>query len=202
MQDRTIHNPLSGERATWIETSRESGGTRTVADFEVIPGGGVPKHRHSDHEELIEVLEGEIEVTLGAVKQTFRAGERVVIGPRAVHSWRNPSPDRNLKFRGRMTPGHPGFEMFLRVWFGLGRDGELRPSGMPRRLDDLSLLVEWDPSIAAGPLRVFVPLLQWWARRAPARARAAELIRRYGEADLAARDQRTVKAYTAEFPAT
>jgi len=182
MQDRTIHNPISGERATWIETSAESGGKRTVAELEVTPGGGVPKHRHTTHQERIEVLEGEIEVTVGGIRRRAAAGQEVVLERGAAHSWRNPSPDRNLRFRGTMTPGHPGFELFLRVWFGLGRDGELRSNGIPRRLGDLSLLAEWDPSILAGPLRLLAPLLRWSARRARTRVRAAELIRRFGGA--------------------
>jgi hypothetical protein len=65
MDDRTILNPVTGERATFIETARESGGARSVAEFEISPGGGVFPHRHGDHEERIDVLEGEIEVTAG-----------------------------------------------------------------------------------------------------------------------------------------
>src|SRR5262245_53099775 len=180
MEERIIENPVTGERATFVETSRETGGKRTVADLEVTPGGGVPTHRHTDHEERIEVVEGEIEVTLGGQKRRFGAGEHVVIERGTVHAWRNPSPDRNLRFRGTMTPVHPGFELFLRVLFGLGRDGELRPNGIPRRLSDLGLLTGWDPSILAGPLRLLSPLMSWSARRARRRGRAAELLRRYG----------------------
>jgi quercetin dioxygenase-like cupin family protein len=181
MDDRTIHNPITGERATFVETARESGGARSLADIETSPGGGVPLHRHANHEERIEVLEGEIEVTSGSVTRRFHAGEHVVIEAGEVHAWRNPSTHRNLKFRGTMTPGHPGFETALRVAFGLGRDGRLRPSGLPRRFADLALIADWDPSLlAVGPLRLLAPLLRWSARRARARGRAAELLRRYG----------------------
>jgi hypothetical protein len=70
------------------------------------------------------------------------------------------------------------------VSFGLGRDGWLRPSGLPRRFADLALLADWDPSLlAVGPRRLRVPLLRWWARRARANGHAAELLRRYGGAD-------------------
>ena len=100
MEDRTIHNPVTGERATFIETSHETGGARTVADLEITPGGGVPIHRHTDHEEWIDVVDGEIEVTLGGVKRRFDAGQRVVIESGNVHR-RNPSSDRNLRFGAR-----------------------------------------------------------------------------------------------------
>jgi Cupin domain len=131
----------------------------------------------------IEVLDGEIEVTVGGVTRRLGAGERVVIQRGTVHAWRNPSSDRKLRFRGMMTPGHPGFEAFLRLWFGLARDGQLRRSGMPRHFGDLALLADWDPSLAAGPLRLLAPLMRWSARRARSRGRAAELLRRYGGAD-------------------
>jgi quercetin dioxygenase-like cupin family protein len=179
--DRTIHNPVTGERALFLETARESGGARTVAELEVGPGGGVFAHRHSDHEERIDVLEGTLEVTVGADTRRVGAGEHVVIERGSVHVWRNPSADRTLRFRGTMTPAHPGFETALRVSFGLGRDGELRPSGVPRRFADLALIAGWDPSLlAVGPRRWMVPLMRWSARRPRARRRAAELLERYG----------------------
>lgn len=177
---RTIENPVTGERATFVETSEESGAARTVADLQVAPRGGVPKHRHADHEERIEVLEGEIEVTIEGKTTRLREGEHVVIRRGHTHSWRNPSPARSSRFRGRMTPGHPGFERLLRVLFGLARDGHVRPNGLPRRLEDIGLLTEWDPSILHGPLRVLAPVLRWFARRARARGRADELLERYG----------------------
>jgi quercetin dioxygenase-like cupin family protein len=184
VDDRTIHNPVTGQRAIFIETARESGGARTVADVETTPGGGVLSHRHADHQERIDVLEGEIEVTTGGVTRRVRAGEHVVIEAGAVHSWRNPSVDRALRFRAMMTPGHPGFETVLRVSFGLGRDGGLRPSGLPRRFTDLALIADWDPSLlAVGPRRWLAPLLRWSARRARGHGRAAELLRRYGGSD-------------------
>lgn len=180
MAHRTIENPVSGERATWIESARDNGGTRTVADVEVGPGGGVPVHRHAQHQERIHVLAGEMQVTVRGQGRRLVAGESIVVEPGVMHGWRNPSRDRKLVFRGEMHPGHPGFETALRVIFGLGRDGELRPGGMPRRFTDLALVAGWDPSLlAVGPRRLLVPLLRWYAGRAAARARAAVLLRRY-----------------------
>jgi quercetin dioxygenase-like cupin family protein len=178
MSARTIENPVTGERATFLETSQETGGARTVADLEVAPDGGVPKHNHTDHDERIDVLEGEIEVTIDGKRHRLLAGEQIVIQRGRVHSWRNPS-QQTSRFRGSMNPGHPGFERLLRVLFGLARDGQVRPNGMPRSLADLGLLTEWDPSILSGPLRLLRPLMRWFARRARARGRADELLRRY-----------------------
>lgn len=182
--DRTIQNPVTGQRVVFVETASDSRGARTVLDVDTTPGGGVLMHQHADHEEWIDVLEGEIEVTMDGVTRRAGAGEHIVIAAGAVHSWRNPTPDRLLRFRGTMTPGHPGFETVLRVSFGLGRDGGLRASGMPRRFADLALLTDWDPSLLAiGPRRLLGPLMRWSARRARARGHAAELLRHYGSAD-------------------
>jgi quercetin dioxygenase-like cupin family protein len=184
VDDRTIENPVTGQRAVFLETARETAGARTVLDIVTSPGGGVLTHRHADHEERIDVLEGEIELTAGGVTRRARAGEQVVIEAGTVHSWRNSSPDRVLRFRGVMTPGHPGFEIVVRVSFGLGRDGGLRPSGLPRTFADLALLSDWDPSLlAVGPRRLLGPLMRWSARRARAHGRAAELLQRYGASD-------------------
>ena len=121
--ERTIVNTATGEKVTYLETSRETGGARSRFEMEAKPGGGVPLHRHAHHDELIEVLDGEIEVTMNGVKRRLGPGERVLIERGTTHRWCNPSPDRDLKFRGGMTPGHPDFELFLRVYYGLGRDG-------------------------------------------------------------------------------
>jgi quercetin dioxygenase-like cupin family protein len=184
MDDRPIENPVTGQRVVFSDTARASRGARTVVDVDTTPGGGVLLHKHADHEEWIEVVDGEIELTLEGATRRLGAGEKIVIAAGAVHSWRNPSPDRVLRFRGTMTPGHPGFETVLRVSFGLGRDGCLRPSGLPRRFADLALLMDWDPSLLAfGPRRLLAPLMRWAARRARANGHAAELLRRYGGAD-------------------
>ena len=180
MRQRTIENPVTGERATYVETSRETARARTVIDLEVRGGGGVPLHRHAGHDEHIEVLEGEIEVVVDGARRLFAAGERVSIARGAMHSWRNPAPDRRLRFRGVMTPGHPGFENVLRVLFGLARDGQVRPSGIPKRFSDVGLLIDLDPSLLAGMVRLIAPLARWSAQRPRARRRAGELLQRYG----------------------
>ena len=177
--ERTIINSATGERLTYLETSRETAGARSSFEMEAKPGGGVPVHQHADHDELIEVLEGEIEVTMNGSKRRLGPGERVLIERGTTHRWCNASPDRDLKFRGGMTPGHPDFELFLRVYYGLGRDGELGKDKLPRRLGDLALLSELDPSIFVGAKRLVRPLMRWIAARARKRGREAELLRRY-----------------------
>jgi hypothetical protein len=82
-----------------------------------------------------------------------------------------------------MTPGHPDFERFLRVYYGLGRDGELGENKLPRRFEDLAVLGELDPSIFIGAKRLLRPLMRWTAARARKRGRTAELLGRYAAGD-------------------
>lgn len=179
MSSGPITNPVTGERVVFVETSAETGGARTVGDLEIDRLGGVPGHVHDAHDERIDVLEGEIEVILAGVKTTLRAGEHVVIPRGVAHAWRNPSRDRPLRFRGTMTPGHPGFETALKVMFGLARDGEVRRNGVPKRLGDVALIADWNQGMLVGPLALLKPLFAWAARRARTRGRATELLRRY-----------------------
>lgn len=185
MNIQTITNPVTGERARFVETSQQTGGARTVGELEIDTLGGVPAHLHDAHDERIDVLEGEIEVIVNGKARRLRAGEHLVVPRGVVHSWRNPSRQDPLTFRGTMTPGHPGFETALKVMFGLARDGEVRRNGIPKRFSDIALLADWNEGLPAGPLRLLKPLLRWAARRARARGRAAELLRRYDAADPA-----------------
>lgn len=185
MNERMFENPQTRERAILVESARDNGGKRSVLDIEVGGGGGVMGHFHDVHQERIEVLEGVIEVTLDGVTRQVRAGDHVVVEPGQSHLWRNASGTEVMRFRGTFTPGHPGFEAALQVLFGLARDGETKPSGFPKRLSDLALLVKWNQGLPTGPARLLAPLLAWIARRAEASGRAAELLRRYGVEDPA-----------------
>lgn len=180
MNPRTFENPQTRERAILVESARESGGQRSVLDFEVDAGGGVMGHFHDVHQERIQVLAGAIEVTVDGVTRQVRAGDTAVVEPGQPHLWRNPSESEVLRFRGTFTPGHAGFEAAIQVLFGLARDGQTRSNGFPKRLDDLALLVKWNRGLPSGPMRLFAPLLGWLARRAEASGRAEELLRRYG----------------------
>jgi quercetin dioxygenase-like cupin family protein len=182
MKNITITNPVTGERLTFVETSSGTAGARTVGDLEIDRLGGVPGHFHDEHEERIEVLEGEIEVIVAGVKSSLRAGEHIVIPRGVAHAWRNPSRDHKLRFRGTMTPGHPGFETALKVMFGLARDGEVRENGVPKRLGDLALIANWNQGMLVGPIALLKPLFRWAAHRAKTRGRADELLRRYDDA--------------------
>jgi quercetin dioxygenase-like cupin family protein len=54
------------------------------------PGADVPRHSHQETEQLMWVLEGELEMTVGEQERVVRAGEAVVINRGVEHSLRSP----------------------------------------------------------------------------------------------------------------
>lgn len=59
----------------------------TVAHFRVLAGSVLPEHHHV-HEQVTNVLEGELEMTIGGETHVCKAGEVVVIPSNTPHSAR------------------------------------------------------------------------------------------------------------------
>ena len=51
--------PAQRDAATFLETSEETGGERTLAELEAAPGGKVTPHYHLTYSERFKVLEGD-----------------------------------------------------------------------------------------------------------------------------------------------
>jgi quercetin dioxygenase-like cupin family protein len=49
------------------------------------PGAHVPRHSHEQTEQVMLMLEGELEMTVGSRKRTIRAGDSVVVNPGVEH---------------------------------------------------------------------------------------------------------------------
>ncbi len=56
----------------------------TVAYYRAAAGSHFPKHSHL-HEQVSNVLEGELEITIGDETRICRAGEVAVIAPNTIH---------------------------------------------------------------------------------------------------------------------
>ena len=64
-EKRRIYNPVQKDAATFLETSEETGGERTLIEIEAAPGGGTAPHYHKTYAEHFEVLRGVLEVRVG-----------------------------------------------------------------------------------------------------------------------------------------
>jgi mannose-6-phosphate isomerase-like protein (cupin superfamily) len=129
----TLHNPVTGERLTFIETSAQTNGERVVVECTVAPGGFVAAaHMHPFQTERFEVLEGRIAFKVaGREFETLKGGEAIV-EPGHAHKFWNPT-DAPVRFRCTVTPAL-GFEQLIETMFALAADGKTSRKGMPNPL--------------------------------------------------------------------
>ena len=109
-EGRTVHSPTAGS-VTYKVRGAETGGTVTVLEA-VAPRGGPPLHRHTDADEFIYVLEGQLRVRVGEELLDASAGSFVFIPKGLAHTWQNAS-DAPARLLGVFTPASPGMEEFF-----------------------------------------------------------------------------------------
>lgn len=175
---RQYYHPLQKDYATFLQTSEESGGDRTLIEIEVAPGGGNAPHYHKTYEEHFEVIEGSLEVLVGRKTRTLRPGERAVAGKNVLHRFRNPTgtPTRCLV---ELRLGHAGFEKALKAGYGLATDGLTGPNGAPKNAYHLAVLLGWSEIRIPGVFTLAEPLFRLLAKRARRKGIEAELEARY-----------------------
>lgn len=178
MPSRTIENPVQKGVATFVETSTETGGHRSIIDVAVGPGGRVRPHYHREFDEEIIAVNGPIVVHAGGKEMVLQTGERCVVPRGVTHSWAN-ATEREVRFRAINSPGHKGFENFLRLGYGLARDGKVKPDGTPLSFDDLAVMLTWGDTNMPGVMGIINPVFRWRARRAEQDGRASTLRARY-----------------------
>jgi quercetin dioxygenase-like cupin family protein len=175
---RRYYHPLQKDYATFLETSEESGGEHTLIEIEVAPGGGNAPHYHKTYEEHFEVIEGFLEVLVGRETRVLRPGERAVAGRNVLHRFRNPtgSPTR---FLVELRPGHAGFERAIKAGYGLAADGLTGPTGIPKNIYHLAVLLGWSEMRVPGIFTLAEPLFRLLAVRARRKGIDADLEARY-----------------------
>lgn len=70
-------------------------GSMTIAYWEIAAGSEMPMHSHP-HEQIANVLEGEIELSVGEERQVLGKGSAAVIAPNVPHAGRAISDCRVL----------------------------------------------------------------------------------------------------------
>jgi quercetin dioxygenase-like cupin family protein len=81
-----------GQSVTERITAEQSGGASYVFEEISPPGTGVPPHRHLHEDEIVQVLEGRLEVTLDSVVSVAEAGAILHLPRGSVHGFRNSGP--------------------------------------------------------------------------------------------------------------
>ena len=175
---RRIYNPVQRDAATFVETSEETGGERTLAELEVAPGGKVTPHYHLTYSERFKVLEGRLTVEIDGVRHELGPGDEAVAAPRSLHAWSNPGAERSVAHI-ELRPGSPGFEKALRVAYGLAADGLVLKNGVPRNPLHAALLLEMGEVRLPGAYVALERVLGLLVRVARWRGVDRELERRY-----------------------
>jgi quercetin dioxygenase-like cupin family protein len=83
----TIENVLSGERMTFLETTRDTNGRFFEFEFIASPGWTVAGHVHPRQEERTEMLSGTLDGVVPGEGLTLSPGEFRVVLPGVAHSW-------------------------------------------------------------------------------------------------------------------
>jgi mannose-6-phosphate isomerase-like protein (cupin superfamily) len=177
-QHRRIYNPVQRDAATFLETSEETGGERTLAELEVAPGGKVTPHYHLTYSERFTVLEGRLTIEIDGVRRELAAGDQALAAPGSLHAWSNPGEERSVA-RVELRPGSPGFEKALRVAYGLAADGLVLKNGVPRNPLHAALVLEMGEVRLPGAYAALERILGLLARLARWRGVDRELERRY-----------------------
>jgi quercetin dioxygenase-like cupin family protein len=175
---RRIYNPVQKDYATFLETSAETTGERTLIEIELAPGGGNVPHYHQAFSERFEVLEGELQVQLGSGVQRLLPTHSATAPINTLHCFSNPT-DQPARFLVELRPGSTGFEQALQIAYGLAADGKTNAQSIPRNLYHMALLFDMGESNLPGIMALLTPVFRWLAARARKLGIEKSLIEQY-----------------------
>ena len=129
----TIHNPVTGERITFLATSADTDGDAVVIETVVQPHGFVAAaHVHPAQSERFAVKSGTLGLKAGRKKHELGPGEVVTVEPGTAHRFWN-AGDESVTFVCEIRPALQ-FESLLETMFALAADGKTNRKGMPNLL--------------------------------------------------------------------
>jgi len=130
---QTISNPVSGERITFLQTARDTGGELLEFELELTPDGHVPgAHVHPEQEERFHVQSGRMKFRKGLRRVVAEAGDTVVVPAGTVHRFEN-AGDEVARCRVEVVPALD-MEQLLETTVELALEGNVMRSGMPKPL--------------------------------------------------------------------
>ncbi len=129
----TIHNPVTGERITFHQTSADTNGEAVVIECTVQPHGFVAAaHVHPFQTERFAVVDGRLGMKVGREKLVLERGDVTVVEPGKAHRFWN-SGDDEVRFVCEIRPARQ-FESLLETMFVLATEGKTNKKGMPNPL--------------------------------------------------------------------
>jgi quercetin dioxygenase-like cupin family protein len=175
---RRIYNPVQEDYATFLQTSAQTNGERTLIEIELAPGGGNLPHYHRAFAESFEVLEGELQLQLGKQKHFLKPRESATAPAGTLHCFSNPTTQQT-RLLVELRPGHAGLEQALQIGYGLAADGKTNQASLPTNLYHLAVLFALGESIVPGVFALLTPVFRFLAARARKQGIEQELISTY-----------------------
>jgi quercetin dioxygenase-like cupin family protein len=129
----TIHNPVTGERITFLASAADTDGEAVVIETLVQPDGFVAAaHVHPSQSERFAVKSGTLGLKTGRKKHTLGPGQVVTVEPGTAHRFWN-AGDEPVRFVCEVRPALQ-FESLLETMFALAAEGKTNRKGMPNLL--------------------------------------------------------------------
>jgi quercetin dioxygenase-like cupin family protein len=148
---QTLENPVTGERFTFTDTARSTGGELLAFELGLRPGGAVPiPHVHPIQTERFEVVEGRMRFRVGLRRRFAGPGDVVEVAPGVVHGFAN-AGDVEARVRVEVRPALAMEEMLAEV-VAMAQAGRMTRRGLPRNLRDLAVLARTYDREAHAPL--------------------------------------------------
>ena len=155
---QTVENPVTGERLTFHETARETGGEYVRFEALIAPGGTLASaHLHPYQSERFELVSGTLTMKVGSRKLEAKAGDVVVVEPGTAHNFWNKT-DEPVRMLVELSPALT-VESLLETMYGLAADGKTNRWGMPNPFR-LAVIAEAHFDV------VRVPVVPSWLQRA------------------------------------
>ena len=148
---RTLENPVTGERFTFIHTAATTGGELLAFDFALRPGGAVPiPHVHPIQTERFEVSAGLMRFRVGLRTRLAGPGDVIEVAPGVMHSFAN-AGDEEARLRVEVRPALAMEQMFADV-VAMAQAGRMTRRGLPRNPLELAALARRYDREAHAPL--------------------------------------------------
>lgn len=165
---REVTNRVTGDRMRIIHSAAD-GRESVKIEFTLPPHAkGAPLHYHLGFDESFEVLDGRLEMAVGASNATriVAPGEIVTVSKGTLHSFANPHA-APVVFVSEAAPAAE-FEKFVRGMYGLANDGRTNSDGMPNNFLQLALILDFAdlyfPVVPASIQRIVRKTLAGFAR--------------------------------------
>lgn len=139
---KRYYNPLNKEYVVIEQSSEASDGAYSLLLVTLEKGGHNPLHFHTKFVEEFVAVSGVLGLQVEQDILYLQPKEAKVILPNTLHCFFNPS-DEPISFRVKLTPGQPNFENFIKVLFGLVRDGKTTKQQYPFNVFYSAILFYW-----------------------------------------------------------